>query len=338
MVAQPEGVGREIFAAATRAFAPVAKVRRTDDGQTRVVLQAGRLAVRRPGWLDVSQGDAFQPYLRRIGGGADAANEHVASAIPWTFLVVQEAPSERSADGGLAAEIKTGGRSPLSTRLRGGTEVLAIAARAAPIATILTIISNDAQARPLAGYDVRLHVEGEVPLGELGHGGTWVGATDEAGRVVLPALEFNFATLLVHQGERLVAQLPLVPGASSRLVIQLPDDGAGLAAQAASRALQDELTDSVVRRTMQIALVRRSIELGDLGRARMEFQNLRELPRRDEFDRRIADQRRRLSALDPNARPLVEEQLDRMTVVARDRLGPAEIDSLQAELEAAEVR
>jgi hypothetical protein len=317
---QPRRAGSQALSACWAAFAPVARVERTEGNQANLHFQASGLAYRDRALAGVSTGDVLEPFLRRPGRG-DATDGANVVSIPWTFLRVVDV------EGDVArAEIVTGVRSPLSTTLRGGTEILAVAARAAPREAILSLQLADAAATPLVGYEVRAEATGDTLES------TSLGFTDEAGQVVVPSLEGPLASLLILHGDRLAARLPLAPGLHSRLAARLADDSATAAIEAAALALMDELMDAVVRREVLMAQIRRWMERGESQRARDELDVLRRLPRRQQFERSVVQLRQRAANLAPGARGSIDAQLESIVQAAGEHLDSRDIERLAAEL------
>ena len=142
-------------------FAPLAVVHPMsgDDGQSstskQVVVQfkGSQLASEPVEQLFLHPGDVYQPLLRRTDRSGDLLE---VSEVPWTYLVLAEAQSteQTSHDRQWRAHIHSGLRHPFGIRLRGRSELLALAMHTTKPRTQVRFFARHDRAQALSGYEV----------------------------------------------------------------------------------------------------------------------------------------------------------------------------------------
>ena len=239
------------------AFAPLAVVHPMsgEDGHPptskQVVLQfkGSQLASAPVEQLFLHAGDVYQPLLRRTDRSGDLLE---VSVVPWTYLTLAEAQSTKptSLDRQWRAHIHTGLRRPFGIRLRGRSELLALAIPATRTRTQVRFFARHDRAQALSGYEVFEQREREKPPSRM------LGITDSWGMIELKREQAPVVMLLVRSDGRLLAKVPVVPGAAAMVEIPIADDTARLQAQARLVEIREQLVDLVARRNILLARAR----------------------------------------------------------------------------------
>ncbi|MEX0938754.1 MAG: hypothetical protein WDZ59_12910 [Pirellulales bacterium] len=320
IVQQRQELPAEAFRAVLEAFMPVAEVVEVEDGRAELRMKAAALASPESDLSLLSEGDIFQPVLRRVSRSG-APDDHNIIIAPWTWLTV-----DQSDNASLRYVIHSGTRQGLLTRRRGRTELVALAARPRPVPTRLELVASQSKS-PLPGYEV--FVEG----GES-NSPQRVGVTDQQGRLTLPAGEGPLLHVYIKSDARVIAKLPLVPGLQSTVTVELPSDAGRTAAESALAGLQDRLIDVVVRRQILINQIDRLIEQRELEEASQQFDELRRLPTRQQFGAWLIE-RHRQSAADSTTDATIAKRVDDTRQLLNVYLDPLSIDAVASRLEQA---
>ena len=107
-----------------------------------------------------------------------------------------------------------------------------------------------------------------------------LGITDSQGMIELKREQAPVVMLLVRSDGRLLAKVPVVPGAAAMVEIPIADDTARLQAQARLVEIREQLVDLVARRNILLARARAQLNQGQLDQAQQLLEELDALPGR----------------------------------------------------------
>lgn len=302
------------------AFAPVGRVGRTRENKVAVRMRAGMLTgdvATNP--ILPQPGDTLQVVIRKN----NRLGELVAGGImrvPWTVLNVE---GQRA--GNVDCEIISGLRSPFRSRGSRRVERFAMLVRPHYEQTKVVMHARGDPAQKLTGYDIYAKLPKEKQT-------TWVGRSDWRGEVTILRDEHRFKVFYVRNGNRLLARLPMVPGAAKTLQAELADDSQRLAAEGFVTGLQEHIVDLVARREILMMRIRRRIDEENLTDAEKLLDEVRLLETRDDLDRRMQNEQQLFTTDDR----VVQDKIDRLFRQTKDilykYLDPAKIEDLRREL------
>ncbi len=329
--AQREQLPDLLFQALYAAFAPLAQIEDVEEDketkETKVVLRlrAASLPPLDPQLTWAKPGDVFRPVRRY--NERDGSLKRI-NPLEWTFLTVD---SVNAAE--LNCKLFSGMRSPLTGRRRGKVEMLALLARPTGGATRLLVRSralggDPATSRPMSGYAIYSHPS-DSPRTVL------VGRTDGDGRLTIPAGESPLRILMVKHGADMLARLPMMPGLEPELTADIPDDDQRLVAEGVIIGIQEKFVDTIARRAVLIKQVKTGLEEGQLEIAEKRMEELRKLPRQDDFLNEIRNEKQRAAPDDPRIQKKVDKLFDDTREIVIRFLNPADLDALESELGAA---
>jgi hypothetical protein len=343
-------------------FAPLALIDSADLKKGKVVLRmkAGALPLRDPKLAYVRPGTLFQPILRTNDRDG---NLRKADPLAWTVLATETVTPEQ-----VVCKIYSGTAAPPISRRRGRMELLALAVRPLNVSSTVRVCARAASKPPLAGYEIyekKLTPQNSPSLAdpkaaapdskspgdpkavapdsksppdpkEAAKDLKLLGRTDARGQLVIPPDQSPLRLLLVKNGDRVLTRpLPLVPGMDADLTAELPSDDARLQAEGAITSLQDELIDTMGRRTVLEVRTRAALKRGDFDRAEQFFQELRTLPDGQKFLFRLADEKKRLASPDRALQKQIDTLITEMQKLIIKHLTAKSIDDLDDELQKA---
>ncbi|MCA9271044.1 MAG: hypothetical protein KDA41_21330 [Planctomycetales bacterium] len=320
LAALPSALADAVIAA----FSPLATLQAAEGDHVEARLRAASLIVATEHPTLAKQGTPLIPVLRpldRLG----RAKPELVSAIPWTVL-----EAETVNDGRLQCRIHSAHRKPLAGRPSQRIKRYAIApAGPAWLArgTTLSLASVDAPNGPLVGYDI---IEGnpeddKTPV-------TVVGRTDGRGQVDVAASEAAWRMLYVRHGERLLARLPLIVGWRQEVTVPLASDDKRLEAEAFVTALRQDVIDTVARRQILAARIRRRIAEEKFDEAAELLRSMTQLTPFYEFDRRLQAAKATMASDQPRTQQLIDELFTKTESVLRRYLDPEDVARLQSQL------
>jgi len=189
--------------------------------------------------------------------------------VPWTMLIV----GPRTGDD-ISCEIRTAyPRSPLGGRSGKRTLRIALAVKMLSSETDLLIRSKGAGKQALPGYEIY-----EKDL--ITDKSTLLGETDWRGIMTIGRGNFPLRLLYVKSGGRLLARLPVVPGARPEIESEVFEDQARLEAESVVRGFQSKVMDIVAQRQVLSVQIRSAIKKQDFERA---AELLREVQSLDDY-------------------------------------------------------
>lgn len=279
-------------------YRPVAAVEASKAGAITLRARGGEYPPRDASWQPLSPGTTFETYYCFLN--KDRAIERIQQ-VPFTFLLPGEAPER----GIVSGTIASGLRAPLSPRRR--IQVLALGINRRSPETRLTLITRPPARRPLAGVEVeispvatlpddtvpreKLPIEkGAVEKGldtNAESGGKLPRLVADRNGLVTLSAELSPAGqpvwLFVRSGQALLARVPIVPGAQSVEVLELPDDTLRLETEGKIASLQAELVDVVARRAVLMSLARARAKANEWDTVAEMLKQLDAMPKAPAF-------------------------------------------------------
>jgi hypothetical protein len=314
----PGALAIQSFRTLCLAFTPLARVEEVEEDQVGLRLRAASLIPKNSPLRDVTSGSMFQPIVRyedREG------NVRRIDQLDWTVLKVE---AVRAAQ--LECVLYTGMRSPLSARRRGRSQQLALMMVPPERPSVITLHGFRDPFPILPGYEVYALQPGDTKA-------TLLGRTDEQGRIsVSPDPETQLRILLVKNGTRYLARLPLVPGYESMLRAPIANDDDRLAAESRLMGLQEEVIDIVTEREVLSRRVDAMIEAGREEEASKAYMQLRSLKSRDRLLMELSQERRLAVTEDDLAQRRIDAMFEETRRLVAERLNPGDIENLGAEI------
>jgi hypothetical protein len=281
------------------AFAPLARIESTDGGTASLKFRGGALLPAGRG-LPGGPGAVYRPLLAKSDsrGKIEAGS---AASLPWTYLTVTSASGSEATcriDTGLAGNAIPAYH-PLRPRL-----ALAVAP---PVGTTrLKLVTAGAPNVPLEGCTVLTQ-----PAGIPG-GGSWqrVGASDARGMVSVPAGAAIVQMLLIRQGERPLARVPIVAGLVDELSLALADDSQRVEIEQSLAEVNDELLDLAARREALVARGKLAKAADDTAALDKLKSQLGALPDASAIATRLEQAAAALKAADAGTQSALQPQID----------------------------
>jgi hypothetical protein len=281
-------------------FTPLARIEQVEDKQVVARLRAGGLITNNESPANIEPGAVLRPVVRRNDRTGQPAKGGI-QAIPWTMLVVDD-----RAEAVLDCTLTSGYRAAIPVRGSARIERLALLLRPRYETTRLVLRSRTEPTKPLAGYDI--YRRGASPEEtEL------LGTTDRDGAIELTREAGNLETLLVKNGQQLLARLPVVAGQAPELTARIVDDDARLAAEGYIAALSSRALDLVARREILAARIRGRLKDGQHDEAQKLLDDFRRLETRTDLSRDFDAYRQQLPAGDK----LTQERINRLFTEAQ---------------------
>ncbi len=342
--------------AVLKTFSPIGLVGRTQDDAVVIRMRSGLLDTRRRTPVSPVDDTMMRIVLRksdRLGNPLPDGIETVA----WTVLLVT--PPDRQTPppgepneppllvppGSVHCQIVSGLRNPIRARGSRRVERFAIVTRPHQSDSTLELVNRDDTTSPLAGYDVYERLPGDK-------NSRWIGRTDWQGhlRIGGPALssvsneagQFGSSLetstrnplriLYIKNGDRLLARLPVVIGADPTVTALLPDDGLRLEAEGFLKGIQEEFVDLVARREILAFRIGNRIREDRLDEAERLLDELRELPTRQDLERRIRERETSFQTRDKTQQDRINQLFRATRSLIAKHLSSQEIDRLRGEL------
>lgn len=304
----------------TRTFSPLVRIDRYSDGIVTARLRAGALIRPQSTVGRLRPGELLLPFDRRVSSTGTATMKNIRP-VGWTYLSV---PDDVSNSSLVTLDVITGLNQPFRSKRNRRNQQLAL--RALPATNESTIRLQSKNGEPLIGYE--LHEKGQETTNFLGY-------TNWRGEFAVPSRQNQVRTLLVRNGERVIAKLPIVPGLREEVVARLVDNSKRVEADGFLSGVQNALVDLVATRESLTVRIRRLIKAGDLEKAEALLEEFRDLPTQDAFRRKIQLDLASLNVTDQRLR----DQVDKMNADTARLLGKyidrGRLQKLEAELAAA---
>lgn len=314
----PGVLATQTFRTLCRAFAPLARVEEVEEDRVVLRLRAASLLPAAAPLGTIPPGSMFQPIVRYEDRAGDVRR---IDTLAWSVLRVEEVGGAE-----LTCKLFTGIRSPLSARRRGRSEQLALLMILPQRPSELTLHGFRDPYPVLPDYEVFALRPGEKKA-------TLLGRSDAEGRLSIPQdPESSLRILLVKNGSRYLARLPLVPGYESELNAPIANDDERLAAESRLMGLQEEIIDLVTEREVLSRRIRAMLDAEREEAAQDAYARLRGLKSRDAFLLELSQERTLAISEDDLSQRRIDAMFDEMRQLVTDRLNPREVEILGAEL------
>jgi hypothetical protein len=265
------------------AFRSVGIVDEVEGNQVRVLLQAGALSVPDESFSLIRGARFFVPIL--ASRKRDRTIDRL-QPIPWTVLSTStptDQTASESKDGRVTCELHSGLRSPIGGKQRGRVETLAVAVKPVFPSTRLDLATQSRPSLPLVAHRIELRMSAEIPAKDAAEERDKrrlaVLLTDRRGQAMIAAeSDPSLVWLFAYSGGQLLARVPIVPGSSTNLRLEVPDDSARLEAESNLSILRGELIEAVAARNTAIARVRSAVKKNDAKLAGLAVEELKKQP------------------------------------------------------------
>lgn len=300
---QPGKLAESAFAALYQAFAPLAEVDLVEEDRAKLVIQASALKLRDE-TLSLAPSDAvFIPVLRY--NNRDQTPKTIRE-VPWSFVINQPQPETP----GLDWQVVSGLRNALTSRRRGRIETLALAAKLSDQPTTLVVASRTDKRR-LPGYEVFSYLPPNPKT-------TLVGYTDWRGELTIPPKPITaegepaspLMMLVIKNGGEFLAKLPVLPGWREQVIAEIRDDDQRLSVEGFITALQEDMVEVYITRTVLMARAKKALEQGQPTVARENMNGLKELKSLTQFREELAARQNDSSARSSD--PATQGRIDRL--------------------------
>ena len=337
-VVDPRDAPLAILKLCWQTFRPMGVVEGVDGHTVQVRLRAGALAAPDASFALAQPNDTFVPSI------AVRSRENRVERllpIPWTYLTATEVSGSL-----MTVNVGSGLRSPISAKQRGRNETIVVAVRPQQQATRLELATQSKPSLPLVAHRIELRSSPTTPVQDdpVARLETLVGEllTDRRGLVTITVdRERPLVWLFAYSGQHLLARVPFVPGVTSQVRLEVPDDSTRLAAEADVQMLQGQLIDAVAVRNTQIGLIRVAAKQRDWKEQESRLAGLSKLEDAQSFLDRLAAVR--VSAVnaaktrkDKTAEARINRLCDEIATLIRQYLNEDRIKQLNEE--AAELR
>lgn len=297
---EPRETAGKIVQLCWKLFRPEILIEQVDQNSLHARIRGGDLRSADPAFALFRPGDCLSAWLLYYDRDKSLKKRQ---ELPWTYVRLD------TIDGAMATgTVVSGLRLPLSGKMRGRIDKVAVAARPVYPETRLQLGVQNQPTRLLAGY--RLEFRTKLPerrsveeqkTDENTEGKTEDDQakpqeeevvsvlTDRLGNASLvPDAEHPLIWVYVYSGSLMLARVPTVPGAEPEMRLEVPDDSTRLQVEGDLQLLQGDLINLVAERNTLIASIRASIKKGDWSRADLMRKQIDGLPTRDSFINRLA--------------------------------------------------
>ncbi len=274
-----------VLTAMMRLFRPQAVWERIDDERVRLRIQASGFHAPDPEFPLLNATEYFAPgvlHFQRDG------SLRAVSQIPWTLLEFQ---TENDVRG--IATVVSGLRQPLSSRPRGRIELRAVASRPQWATTSVMLTSQSTPPRALVAHDVLVRPHQSRPGDDAKADDEptvqeQLLLSDRRGMVLLSQQSPSIAVwLTVMSGDQRLAEVPIVPGASEQLSLELKDDRLRLRAEGQLKLLQSDLVAVVAERSALMLTCRGAARKAAWADVDRYLDQLSKLPAASRFQERL---------------------------------------------------
>ncbi len=245
-----------------------------------------------PCWID--SGEIFEPILRQANRQRKFEMGEIES-FDFTLLVQQGSIDDQY----VRAKIVSVSRVEVALGRRKGrnTERIGIVVRTPPASTKIRLYTKrgpntkNLQDFPLNGYQIYSRsIFGTEDSFE------YLGKTDWDGMIEIEPGDERVRLLLVKNGERNLARLPVMPGYKPVMEKLLPDDEERILAEGVVSGLKSEALDLWARREVMSARIRMSLADGEFAMAERYYNIYRELMGVNQWNDMLANYERRLTS------------------------------------------
>jgi hypothetical protein len=328
-----------VYKTVSQAFMPLCRINRVDNDKHFVDVSVRAVALTRrvefnsdgtlinepntdsPAW--VKPDDVLQPIVRRADR-LHRVTDKTVKPVEWTYLTIVEHKGKK-----LTCYAHEGRRASLAGRSGYLIKKLALVIRPPKDKTRLRLVSQSDK-KPLANYQVF-----EKNLDALDEEATQIGLTDWRGIIDIYPTDRNLRVLLIKNGNRPLARLPVIPGLYDERAAEMPDDEARLYAEGIINGLQTELLDIVARRQVFVAQIKKLIEDNKPAKAEELYKRLYELPNASNFGSKLSGQEIELRnrAASPREATKISQMFAKVKEQSDKRLQTAEVQRIMKYIE-----
>jgi hypothetical protein len=243
-----------------------------------------------PCWIE--SGEVFEPVLREANRQRKFELQGI-KAIDFTLLVQQGAVDQQY----IKAKVVSVSRGDVALGRRKGrnSERIGIVVRTPPANTTIRLFTKrgtslkDLQEVPLNGYQIYSRsIFGTEDSFE------YLGKTDWNGQIQITPGEERVRLLLVKNGERNLARLPVMPGYKPFMERILPDDDERILAEGVVSGLKSEALDLWARRAVLSERIRMALQKNEYAMADRFYALYRELISVNQWNDFLSNYERRL--------------------------------------------
>ncbi len=262
---------RAILTQAHQAFTPHAAIESRQGRRVVIRLRASKLPLLVSEYRLVRVGSVFRPFRMRADPNT---GEQVPDPVHWSFVVVTELHGTRAVCrlvAAVAGSLPAPATDPsevqlLGVKSNGTASRLCVQSRE----TGLPVVALEAEVRSITQAQ-------RVPIGTTGYDGC----------IRIPPSD-SIVLVYLRQGRRPLAVLPVLPGSGPLPVAKIRTFEERLEIEGRIAALQDQVIDYVVARTVLIASLRKLTKEGNTGeQATRIVQQLRSLPTKEHFQKEL---------------------------------------------------
>jgi len=315
LIAEPRDVPLHILQAIQRYQPGLAKVAKIQDETALLFLKGGERFPTDPQTSTVGKGTILQPWMIVRNAEGNITGQQ---PISWTYL---EVTTRDGAD--LQCQIHSGLRQALSARQRGRVEILAVPVDSQwwPQGTLLTVRQLSQPVKPWSVCRIQQHStaapsEKDSETEPLSLRRT--GWTDRDGMLLIPA---NPATprsspilwITASSGDQTMARVPICPGASPRLTLDLPDDTIRRQVEQDLHQIEQDLVVTVASHTSLMAATRLAAKANRWDDVERLLAELRRQPVAEDY-------RKRVNAVRVRGLNLAKAREDRLAAARIERL------------------
>lgn len=326
----------EAFRALWRAFSPLAQIEEAEGKTATLRLRAAAL-----GPVDPTLEQAYlkQPWRPVIRYSDRDGRLRKTKYIDWTWLLTDAVEGSQ-----VRCSVYSGMRSPLSERRRGRIEKLALAVRPPLKPSRVELIDAKDPQKRFPGYDVLTYSPDSKTTTKIGRtdrqGGIVIAppewpqpAAAEDGDAPQPAPAYQpLRMVLIMNSSAALARVPVLPGVEPLLRAEVPDDRLRLEVEGFITGMQEQLVDTVSKRSVLIARAEENLSKGDRKAAQAALDEAGKLKTRQTFAYELQQEQQRIGPLDPRTQKRVEKLLDDTKQALAKYLDPAALDKAKSKV------
>ncbi len=270
-------IDETMMAVMLEAFRPVALIEDVGDDTVVLIARAGELLPISESATQFRPGDYLAMSFRYLD------RQRVVQRIqdiPWTFVRIDTIDRAR-----LEATVISAFRQPIP-QARRRVEIAGLVLKVVHPETTLVINARGTPPEPLIASPV--DVMDRFPTEEDAVEDRIRLVTDRFGSVAVPAFpESPLRFLMIHSGDQVLAKVPMIPGVSEQLQLEVPNDSPRLEVEGELSLLQGHLIDVVARGAVLMARASLSAKAGRWDEVDGFTRELDQLPELDDIQGQI---------------------------------------------------
>jgi len=304
-------LARTMVDLAHQAFTPHAAVQQTQGRRVVIRLKASRLPLFDRRMRLVQAGSVFRPF--RLRTDPDTGHESI-EPVAWAYLVATEVSGSTA-----TCQLVTAVRGAVPPPAQDPAEVQLLGVKSNGSPSTLTVVARD-NGQPIVALEAEARSLAERYRRPLG-------TTNFDGQLTIPPSR-NLLLIYLRQGRRFLAVLPVLPGSGPLPVAQVPTFEERLEIEGRVAALQEEVVDFVVERTVLINTLKVLMKKEQWEKAAKVVRQLKALPAKEVFDKRLQAIRELAQQLAGEGKPVppsVQRLLDETQKLIERYVDPAVI-------------